>query len=82
MNITYCKSWFKAKKHPTDIWDKEKALEIHKIKKFYTVALGKLSNPKCFLEINMEELFIRVNFFDKYLRDYLSYSFQVKLKSF
>lgn len=82
MSVTYCKSWFRAEKCATDIWSEEKALDYHQKGKLYTVVLGKLSNPKCFLEINLEELAVKVNFLDNYLRDYLLYSFQEKKPNF
>lgn len=73
-SITYCKSWFRAKKRPTEIWSEEKARAAHTSKQLYTALIGSPGNPSCFLEIN--DKFVGVGFLDENLREYLYYSFK------
>ncbi|MEX3957555.1 hypothetical protein [Trinickia sp. EG282A] len=72
--IYYCKSWFRAKKRPTEIWTEEQARAAHAAKKFYTVVVGSPQSPSCFLEVN--DKFIGVGFLDEQLRESLYYAFK------
>lgn len=74
--ITYCRSWFRAKKIPTDIWDGEKAKSAHANRDLYTVVLG--SPPTRFIELNLKKGYVGVGFLDSRLREYMSYQFQAK----
>ena len=73
-NLVYCKSWFRAKKSPIQIWDEGKAREAHEARKLYTVLLGDPERPQCFIEINND--FVGVSFLDDKLRETLTYQFQ------
>ena len=73
-SITYCKSWFRAKKKPTEIWAKDKAKEAHLSKRLYTALVGPVIKPSCFLEIN--DKFVGVGFLDEEMREYLYYAFK------
>ena len=78
MSIFYCQHWSRHEKQPINILDDQKACSLHNQNKFYTVIINNISTPKCFLEINLNESYIGVNFLDAYQRDYLVYSFQSK----
>ena len=51
-DVTYCKSWFRAKKSATQIWDGSTAKEAHESRQPYTVLVGDSDRPRCFIEIN------------------------------
>jgi len=72
--ITYCKSWFRARKQPTEIWPEEYARSAHRNKKLYSVVVGPVDRPFCFLEINKG--FVGVGFLDLLAREYLYYAFR------
>ncbi len=76
MFITYCKIWLRAKKRPTEIWNNIQAASAHQSGLLYTVLLGHVEKPSCFLEINLAVKFIAVNFLDEELKDYLIYKFE------
>jgi hypothetical protein len=73
-NLYFCKSWFRAKKRPTEIWTEERARVAHANKQYYTVLVDSIERPCCFLEIT--EGGVGVGFLDEKLREYLSYGFQ------
>lgn len=73
-DVTYCKSWFRAKKNATQIWDQNVAKEAHESRKPYTVLVGDPDRPYCFIEINND--FVGVSFLDSSLRESLTYQFQ------
>jgi hypothetical protein len=72
--IFFCKSWFRAKKKPTEVWTEEQARSAHLSKKLYTVLVGSPEKPFCFLEIN--DKFVGVGFLDDRLRESLYYAFK------
>jgi hypothetical protein len=72
--LTYCKSWFRAKKVPLQIWDEGAAREAHQKRLAYTVLVGNIHRPYCFIEINNN--FFGVCFLDDKLREKLNYQFQ------
>ena len=47
----YCKSWFRAKKRPTEVWTEEQARSAHVNKQYYTVLVDSIERPYCFLEV-------------------------------
>ncbi len=73
MSVTYCERWFRYKKKPTVLMDEDKARKAHEKRQLYTVILGDLRSPECFIEINND--YVGVGFLDNQLREYLSYSF-------
>lgn len=73
-DITYCKSWFRAKKRAVQVWDMEDAKQAHEARQAYTVLLGDPGQPWCFLEVNND--FVGVSFLDTKLRENLTYQFQ------
>ena len=72
--IYFCKSWFRAKKQPTEVWTEEQARIAHKKKKLYTVLVDSIDRPYCFLEIT--EKAVGVGFLDEKIRECLTYGFQ------
>ena len=74
MNVTYCKSWFRALKEPTELWSLEKAEQAHGNRQPYGVLIGDPKAPTRFLEINND--FVGVGFLDDRLRESLTYQFQ------
>jgi len=76
MKYTYCKKWFIAKKSPIDIWDINSAEQAHQDQKPYTVLVGDLNQPKCFIELIGSKRYVGVEFLDELLRIPLNYQFQ------
>ena len=74
MNVTYGKSWFRARKRFTETWDEGRARKSHDKRELYVAVVGQSSSPACFVEINND--YIGVAFLDTSLREYLSYQFQ------
>jgi len=72
--IYFCKSWFRAKKRPTEVWAEEQAKSAHIHKRPYTVLVDSIDRPYCFLEI--ADTVVGVGFLDEHLRESLSYDFQ------
>lgn len=73
-SIYFCKSWFRAKKKPTEVWSEEQAKLAHMKKQSYTVLVDSIDQPYCFLEI--ADKVVGVGFLDDHLREPLSYDFQ------
>src|SRR5450830_1467695 len=73
-NLYFCKSWFRAKKRPTEVWSEVQAKSAHINKKTYTVLVGAIEQPYCFLEIS--DGVVAVGFLDEFLRESLTYAFQ------
>jgi hypothetical protein len=71
---SFCKSWFRAKKCPTEMWDAERARQAHNAGSLYTVLIGDPERPTHFIEVTSR--FYGVGFLDDHLREYLSYAFQ------
>jgi hypothetical protein len=74
MRVHYCKSWFRAKKRPTEVWTDEKATAAHIKKETYTALIGDAERPYCFLDI--ADGVVGVGFLDALLRESLTYAFQ------
>jgi hypothetical protein len=74
MKLFYCKSWFRAKKCPTEVWSEAQAKAAHEGGKTYTVLVGSIEQPYCFVEVT--EKAVGVGFLDEHLRESLSYAFQ------
>lgn len=72
--IYFCKSWFRAKKRPTEVWTEEQAKLAHLEKQSYTALVDSIERPYCFLEI--ADKVVGVGFLDEHLREPLSYDFQ------
>ncbi|MBW3510666.1 hypothetical protein [Janthinobacterium sp. NKUCC06_STL] len=72
--IYFCKSWFRAKKKPTEVWTEEQAKLAHMKKQSYTVLVDSIEKPYCFMEI--ADKVVGVGFLDERLRESLSYDFQ------
>jgi len=74
MKVFFCKSWFRAKKCPTEMWSEDQAKVAHENGLPYTALIGAIEQPYCFLEVSKKT--VGVGFLDKYLRESLSYAFQ------
>lgn len=72
--IFFCKSWFAAKKRPTEVWNEEQARKAHAMKQPYTVLVDSMEAPYC--TITMTAQFAGVDFLDDLLRSILTYHFQ------
>ena len=72
--IYFCKSWFRAKKKPTEIWSEDQARIAHLHQKNYTVLVESLEMPFCFIDISKGV--VGVGFLDERLREKLTYAFQ------
>ena len=72
--IYYCKSWFRAKKKPTELWPAEKAEAAHRSKQSYTALIGSAEKPYCFVDVT--DKVIGVGFLDGHLRESLTYAFK------
>lgn len=72
--IYFCKSWFRGKKRPIDVWSEDLARDAHMSGQHYTVLVDSIENPSCFLEITKSA--VGVSFLDDRLREFLSYDFQ------
>lgn len=72
--IHFCKTWFRAKKRPTQVWKREQARGAHAARKLYSVLVGAAERPFCFLEIN--DKFAGVGFLDDKLRETLYDAFK------
>jgi hypothetical protein len=72
--IFYCKSWFRAKKRPTEVWTAEQASFAYQNRQQYTVLVDSIDHPYCFLDVGDEV--VGVGFLDEHLRESLTYAFQ------
>ena len=72
--IYFCKSWFRAKKRPTELWSEEQARAAHNEGRPYTVLVDSVEQPYCFLEVSAKA--VSVGFLDRLLRESLTYGFQ------
>lgn len=72
--VYFCKSWFRAKKKPTEVWSEERAKSAHASKQTYTVLVDSVERPYCFLDIS--DSVVAVGFLDEQLRETLTYAFQ------
>jgi hypothetical protein len=72
--IHYCKSWFRAKKKPTELWPDDKAEAAHRGRQAYTALVGSADRPYCFVDV--ADKIIVVGFLDNLLRESLTYAFK------
>lgn len=72
--VFYCKTWFRARKIPTQVWTKEQAKLAHVKNQHYAVLVGSIDRPYCFLDVAHKV--VGVGFLDEHLRETLTYSFQ------
>jgi hypothetical protein len=72
--IYFCKSWFRAKKRPTEIWTEGQAKSAHANNQHYTILIDSIERPYCF--IDFADKVIGVGFLDENLRESLTYAFQ------
>lgn len=72
--IYFCKSWFRAKKKPTEAWSESQARAAHASKQQYTVLVDSVDKPYCFLDV--ADKVVGVGFLDDHLRESLTYAFQ------
>lgn len=68
--IYFCKSWFRARKRPAEIWGKDRAELNHSKGLPYTVLVDSAERPYCFLEISAGV--VAVGFLDGNLRESLT----------
>lgn len=73
-NAIFGKSWFRAKKRLTELWDEKKAKLAHEERKPYVALIEKSRQIFCFIEANND--YIGVGFLDSAVREFLSYQFQ------
>jgi len=72
--LFFCKSWFRAKKQPTEMWSAKAAQRAHENGQPYTVLVDSEIRPICFLEVEAKT--VGVCFLDDLLRETLTYHFQ------
>lgn len=72
--IYFCKSWFAAKKIPTEVWTEVQARDAHTAGRNYTVLIDSPNRP--FAAVTVTKNAMLVDFLDKHLRPALSYLFQ------
>lgn len=70
----YCKSWFWAKKRPTNMLDEDQARQAHERRETYTVLVNDAERPYAVVEVAND--FVGVGFLDDMLRNNLSYQFE------
>ena len=73
-DIFFCKSWFRAKKRLTVLWDEAQAREAHERRKPYTALIGDVERPTHVVELN--DRFVGVEFLDDLLRAALSFQYR------
>lgn len=73
-SVYFCKSWFRAKKKPTEVWSEAQARAAHAKKQPYTVLVDSADKPYCFLDV--ADKVVGVGFLDDHLRETLTYAFQ------
>ncbi|HAF2129171.1 TPA: lytic transglycosylase [Salmonella enterica] len=76
-HIFYCKSWFRAKNKPIELWSENKARKKHITGESYTVLIGSDVKPSCFVEVMKNKGWVGVSFLDQELREYLLYNFRL-----
>jgi len=72
--IHFCRSWFRAKKKPTQLWSSDKAEAAHRNQEPYTALIGSVEEPYCFVDV--AACVIGVGFLDRHLRESLTYAFK------
>lgn len=76
-SLFFCQSWSMGYKEALGLTTSEWAENRHKSGEQYTVLLGSCTKPSCLVELLKNQGWISVSFLDKYLREYLSYSFKI-----
>ncbi len=76
-NVFYCKSWFRVKKKPIEVWGEDIAAQKHNSGEPYTVLIGSDKTPECFIEVVKENNMVGVGFLDAHQREYLMYQFHL-----
>ncbi|WP_436873939.1 hypothetical protein [Kosakonia sacchari] len=76
-DVFYCKSWFRAKNKPIDIWLEKKAYKKHIAGESYTALIGSDSTPSCFIEVIKDKGWVGVSFLNDKLQEYLLYNFKI-----
>ena len=72
--IFFCKSWFAAKRRPTELWTEAQAREAHERGLPYTVLVDSVERPFCVMDVTRK--FVGIDFLDENLREALTYHFQ------
>lgn len=72
--VSYARSWFRARKRPTEVLTEAQARALHDAGQTYVALLGDPQRPTCFLELWRGG--VGVGFLDERLREALSYQFQ------
>jgi hypothetical protein len=72
--VFFCKSWFRAKKCPTEIWTRDDALCAFHENRPFTILVDSIDAPFCFIECVREV--IVVGFLDDRGREKLTYVFE------
>lgn len=72
--IFFCKSWFAAKRMPTEVWTEAQARAAHESGRTYTVLLDSIERPYCVIDVTRD--FVGVDFLDEQLREALTYHFE------
>ncbi len=70
----YCERWFRHKEQPIGPLDEVAARRAHEARGLYTVVVGMLQSPECFVELDND--YVGVGFLDDLRREYLRYAFQ------
>lgn len=73
-SIFFCKSWFMAKRKPTEVWTAVQARAAHEAGQPYTVLVDSLESPFCTVDVTAQ--FVGVEFLDERLREVVTYHFQ------
>lgn len=73
--ITYCQRWNNTKIKPIEPFTPEEALRKDRAKEWYTVVLGDLAAPRCYVEVAWENNHLGVWFLDDELRQSVHYAF-------
>lgn len=76
-DVFYCKSWFRAKNKPIDVWLEKKAYKKHIAGESYTALIGSESTPSCFIEVMKNKGWVGVSFLNENLQEYLLYNFKM-----
>ncbi len=77
MDIFFCEQWSRGYREARKTMSAKQAEQCHEHGKLYTVLLGNINHPSCFLEFSAFRS-VAVEFLDQALRTYRCYSFQEK----
>ena len=73
--ISFGKSWFRAMKRLTELWDIQKAKTAHEQRRPYVAVMENSGGNHSFIEVNND--YFGIGFLDSYLREFLSYGCKV-----